>query len=92
MKSPRAQKRWRRYRRLHVLEKSPEFADAFHRHAVLFPDVAEQRLRQTLFLLVVKTELDGVVTSLPGLRFDLQARGSVRRSTTVTGIRFPPAV
>ena len=57
---------------LHVFGEITELADAFHRHAVLFLDVTEQRLRQALFLLVVKTELDGIVTVLAGLRFDLQ--------------------
>jgi len=39
---------------------------------VLFFDVAEQRLGEALFLLVVETELNGVVTVLAGLGFDLQ--------------------
>ncbi len=57
---------------LHFLGEIAEFADAFHRRAVLFFDVAEQRLRQALFLLVVKAELNGIVAVLARLRFDLQ--------------------
>ena len=54
------------------LEKFAEFADAFHRRAVLLFDVAEQRLGEALFLLVVEAELDGVVAVLAGLGFDLE--------------------
>ena len=57
---------------LHFLGEIAEFLDAFHRHAVVFLDVAEQRLGQALFLLVVEAELHGVVAVLAGLRFDLQ--------------------
>src|SRR5690242_9210506 len=48
-----------------------EFADALHGLAAVFLDVSEQRLGQALFLLVVETELDGIVTVLARLRFDL---------------------
>ena len=37
-----------------------------------FLDVAEQRLGEPLFLLVVEAELHGVVAVLAGLGFDLQ--------------------
>ena len=57
---------------LHFLGEIPEFLDAFHRRAVLLLDVAEQRLGEALFLLVVEAELHGVVAVLAGLRFDLQ--------------------
>ena len=57
---------------LHFLGEIPEFPDAFDGHAVLFFDVAEHRLGDALFLLIVEPELDGVVTVLAGLGLDLE--------------------
>ena len=72
-KSPgRKQRRADHVAGLDFLGEIAEFADAFYRHAVVFLDVAEQRLGQALLLLVIKAELDGVVAVLAGLRFDLQ--------------------
>jgi hypothetical protein len=45
----------------HFLAEVAEFLDAFHWCAVEFLDVAEQRLGEALFLLVVETKLDGRV-------------------------------
>ncbi len=57
---------------LDVLREIAEFLDAFDGGAVVFLDVAGQRLGQALLLLVVKAELDGVISILARLRFDLQ--------------------
>ena len=56
----------------HFLGKIAEFRDAFDRRAVVFFDVAEQRLGHALFLLVVEAELNGIVAVLARLGFDLQ--------------------
>src|ERR1035437_926266 len=56
----------------HFLGEIPEFPDAFHRRTILLFDVAEQRLGETLFLLVVATELTGIVALLAALGLDLK--------------------
>src|SRR5208282_5316141 len=57
---------------LHFLRKITEFADAFHRRAILLFDVTEQRRGEPLLLLIIEPELDGIVTVLAGLGLDLQ--------------------
>ena len=46
--------------------------DGYNAVQLGFDDQKEQRLGEALFLLVVETELNGVVTVLAGLGFDLQ--------------------
>jgi len=57
---------------LHVFGKVAEFLDAFDGHALLFFDVAEQGLGETLFFLVIKAELDGIISILARLRLHLK--------------------
>jgi hypothetical protein len=56
----------------HVFGEITKFLDAFDRRAILLLDMAEKRLGQALFLLVVKAELHGIVAIFARLSFDLQ--------------------
>ena len=70
----------------HFFGEVAKFLDAFDGHAVLFLDVAEQRLGEALFLLVVEAELDGVVAVLARLGLDLQhAVGAAEDDGDVVG-------
>ena len=72
-KSPGSkERRVRRHRRASLPWRNREIPDAFDRDAVVFFDMTEQRLGEALFLLVVETELNGIVTVLAGLGLDLQ--------------------
>src|SRR5690349_52301 len=56
---------------LHFFGEVAKFLDPLHRHAAEFFDVAEQRFGDSLFLLIVKTELNGIV-AVTLLRFALE--------------------